>query len=171
MVSLIWAQSANGVIGNAGALPWRLPEDMVHFRALTIGSTVLMGRATWDSLPPKFRPLPERRNLVLSSQSDWAAPGALRVDSIGAGIAVADGHLWVIGGSRVYEAALPFAKRVVMTELEAVFDGDKYAPVLDETWSVAARDPVDGWATSSTGLRYRVTTYERQGATRDTVGL
>jgi dihydrofolate reductase len=170
MVSLIWAQAANGVIGKDGTLPWRLPEDMVRFRALTIGSTVLMGRATWDSLPDKARPLVDRRNLVLTAQQGWSARGAIRVASIEAGIAQAEGALWVIGGSRVYQAALPFAKRVVVTELEESFDGDTYAPTLDAGWSVLGREPAADWATSSTGLRYRVITYERDGAPRDTVG-
>jgi dihydrofolate reductase len=170
MVSLIWAQSANRVIGNAGTLPWRLPEDLVAFRTLTIGSTVLMGRATWESLPERFRPLPERRNLVLSRQPDWAAAGATRVDSIEGAIAAADGSLWVIGGAAVYQAAMPYAERIVCTELEATFDGDRYAPALDSTWSVATCEPRDGWSTSETGLRYRVVTYERLGAARDNLG-
>jgi dihydrofolate reductase len=170
MVSLIWAQAANRVIGKDGALPWRLPEDLARFRALTIGSTVLMGRATWDSLPDKARPLVDRRNLVLTTQPDWSAPGAIRVASVQAAIAVADGPLWVIGGLRVYQAALPFAKRAVVTELEDSFDGDTYAPTLDSGWSARHREPATDWATSSTGLRYRVITYERDGAPRDTVG-
>jgi dihydrofolate reductase len=170
MVSLIWAQAANRVIGNAGTLPWRLPEDLVAFRALTIGSTVLMGRATWDSLPERFRPLPERRNLVLSRQLDWAAAGATRVDSVAEAITTAAGSLWVIGGAAVYRAAMPYAERIVSTELEATFDGDRYAPSLDPTWTVATREPRDGWSTSATGLRYRVVTYERLGAARDNLG-
>jgi dihydrofolate reductase len=170
MVSLIWAQAANGVIGKDGTLPWRLPEDLVRFRALTIGSTVLMGRATWDSLPDKARPLVDRRNLVLTTQTDWSAPGAIRVGSIQAGIAQAEGSLWVIGGLRVYQAAFPFAKRLVITELEQSFDGDTHAPTIDADWIVQHREPAADWATSSTGLRYRVFTYERQGSPRDTVG-
>jgi dihydrofolate reductase len=171
MVSLIWAQAKNRVIGNAGALPWRLPEDLARFRALTIGSAVLMGRATWDSLPGGVRPLPGRVNLVLSRQAGWSAPGAIVVDNIRAGIEAAAGPLWVIGGSQVYTAALPFADRVVMTEVEGSFDGDAYAPELDPTWQIAAREPDDAWATSTTGLRYRVITYERPDVPRDTVGL
>src|ERR1700722_14341999 len=98
MVSLIWAQASNGVIGNAGAIPWRLPEDMAMFRSLTMGSTVLMGRATWDSLPARARPLEGRCNLVLTRQPGWSAPGAFSVASVATAVEQADGELWVIGG-------------------------------------------------------------------------
>lgn len=167
MVSLIWAQAADRVIGNAGGIPWRLPEDMALFRDLTIGATVLMGRRTWDSLPPKFRPLEGRRNLVLTRQPDWAAPGAIRVSCFADGVQQAEGSLWVIGGSQVYVDALPSATCVVMTEVDAAFDGDTYAPSLDATWSVANREPAAGWRTSTTGIRYRVTRYERNAAATD----
>jgi dihydrofolate reductase len=171
MVSLIWAQADNRVIGSAGTLPWRLPEDLARFRDLTVGSTVLMGRSTWESLPAKARPLRHRHNLVLSRQAGWSAPGASRVDSIAAGIEAAVGPLWVIGGSQVYDAALPFATRVVMTEVAGSFDGDAYAPELNGDWQVAGREPAEVWATSTTGLRYRVITYVRLGPARDTGGL
>jgi dihydrofolate reductase len=170
MVSLIWAQAANRVIGNGGTIPWRLPEDLLRFRELTMGSTVLMGRATWGSLPAKVRPLPGRRNLVLSRQPDWAAPGATRVDSVPAAISAADGTLWVIGGAAVYAAALPYADRIVRTDLEATFDGDTYAPELDAGWHATSSEPADGWSTAGNGLRYRVVTFEREGSARDNLG-
>jgi dihydrofolate reductase len=162
MVSLIWAQAANGVIGKAGGLPWRLPEDLRRFRELTMGSTVLMGRRTWESLPDSARPLPGRHNLVVTRQADWSAHGAVRVPTIEDGVAQAPGDLWVIGGAQVYRSALPLAAQIVMTELEAEFVGDVYAPRLDPTWAMTQREPCRGWAESSTGLRYRVTTYDRQ---------
>jgi dihydrofolate reductase len=162
MISLIWAQAANGVIGKAGGLPWHLPEDLKRFRALTMGSTVLMGRVTWDSLPEPVRPLPGRRNLVLTRQAGWASAGAIRVGTVEAGIEQAEGDLWVIGGSQVYDATLPLADQVVMTELDSVFDGDAYAPKLDAAWSTAQREPGQGWSESTTGLRYRVTTFKRR---------
>jgi dihydrofolate reductase len=161
MVALIWAQARGGVIGNAGAIPWRLPEDMAMFRSLTVGSTVLMGRVTWDSLPPRFRPLEGRRNLVLTRQPGWAADGAIAVPSIAEAMQQVEGSLWVIGGSQVYTETLPLADRVVITEVDATYDGDTCAPSLDATWIAARREPVEGWSTSSNGLRYRVTTYER----------
>jgi dihydrofolate reductase len=81
-VGLIWAQSASGVIGRAGDIPWRLPEDMSHFKDLTMGHTVVMGRRTWESLPARVRPLPGRRNVVLTRQADYMAEGAVVMTSL-----------------------------------------------------------------------------------------
>jgi dihydrofolate reductase len=161
-LALIWAQAANGVIGKDGELPWHLPEDMTHFRALTIGSTVLMGRVTWQSLPPRFRPLPERRNLVLTRRDEWSAPGAEPVRSIDEARRLADGTLWVIGGAQVYNTSLPDADRLVVTELELDYDGDTFAPEIDPGWRLTQREPDDGWLQSTTGARYRFSTYERE---------
>lgn len=161
-VSLIWAQAANGVIGAAGRLPWHLPEDLARFRRLTTGATVVMGRATWESLPPAVRPLPDRRNVVLSRRPGWSAPGADVAASLDAALAAAEGDVWVIGGSSVYAAALGRADRVVRTELDTAYDGDTYAPELDGGWVPAEREPADGWLTSRTGLRYRVVTFVRR---------
>ncbi|HST80218.1 MAG TPA: dihydrofolate reductase [Kineosporiaceae bacterium] len=159
MIGLIWAQGAGGVIGAHGSLPWHLPEDLAHFRTVTTGSTVLMGRLTWESLPPRFRPLPGRRNLVLTRQPSWADTGAERVAGIGDALEVGD--LWVIGGAQAYAAALPHADRVVRTELEQAFDGDVYAPELDGAWHAVQTVPEQGWSTSRTGLRYRISTLHR----------
>jgi dihydrofolate reductase len=155
MIALIWAQSANGVIGADGELPWRLPEDMARFRALTSGSTVVMGRRTWESLPLRFRPLPDRRNIVLSRQPSYDAPGAeIRAD-VATALAGA-GDIWVIGGAAVYAAALPVADRLSITDVDGDFDGDVHAPPVDEReWREVERDPASGWRTSSTGLRFR----------------
>lgn len=170
MISLIWAQDANGVIGRDGEIPWHLPEDLVRFRDLTTGGTVLMGRATWDSLPERFRPLPGRRNLVLTRSSGWSALGAERVPSIEAAVSLTHGDdLWVIGGGQVYTAAMPYADQLVVTELAEAFDGDTTAPALDPHWACTGREPAGGWATSRTGLRYRVSTYRRASELRDTV--
>jgi dihydrofolate reductase len=159
VIGLIWAQGAGGVIGADGALPWHLPEDLAHFRTVTAGSTVLMGRLTWESLPPRFRPLPGRRNLVLTRQPGWTDTGAERVATIGE--ALAFGDLWVIGGAQAYDAALPHADRVVRTELEQAFAGDVHAPELDGAWHTVQTVPEQGWSTSRTGLRYRIRTLHR----------
>ncbi|ONI83121.1 dihydrofolate reductase [Actinosynnema sp. ALI-1.44] len=147
MIGLIWAQSANGVIGRDGTLPWHLPEDMKHFRTVTAGTTVLMGRRTWESLPPRFRPLPGRRNLVLSSTTQ---EGAETFPDLEQALAAVCGDVWVMGGAAVYEAALPRAQRIVITELREHFDGDTYAPKVDRE-----PDVVGPWQESSTGLHYR----------------
>ena len=156
-VGLIWAQSTSGVIGRDGAIPWHLPEDLARFKTLTMGHTVVMGRRTWDSLPARFRPLPGRRNVVLTRNSGFDAPGAEVVGSIDDAI---DDQTWVIGGSEIYHLALPAATRCEVTEVEIdlrLEDDDALAPVLDESWIGTSGD----WQDSSSGLRYRFHTYLR----------
>ncbi|GAB3586979.1 dihydrofolate reductase [Amycolatopsis endophytica] len=151
MIGLVWAQSSNGVIGRDGALPWHLPEDLKHFRTLTAGATVLMGRRTWESLPPRFRPLPGRRNLVLSrtpQESCETFPGLPDV------LAAVSGDVWVIGGAAVYRAALPLADRIVVTEIREPFDGDTHAPGVGRPPDVTGE-----WQESVTGLHYRFLTW------------
>lgn len=156
-MALIWAQAANGVIGRDNAIPWRLPEDLANFRRLTTGQTVLMGRRTWESLPPRFRPLPQRRNLVLTRDPGARFPGAQAVRSVDEGVEVAAGPLWVIGGATVYAAALPYATRAVVTELREPVPGDTFAPHLDARF----RPVTDtGWQTSCSGLVYRISEFE-----------
>lgn len=162
-VGLVWAQAANGVIGRDGALPWHLSEDLARFRDLTMGSTVVMGRATWDSLPERARPLPGRRNVVLTRRPGWRAAGAVVAASLGDALGGAPGAVWVIGGASVYRAALPHADRVVVTELEMSFPGDTRAPELDSRWRPVDREPAQGWLESRTGLRYRVVGYVPDG--------
>jgi dihydrofolate reductase len=166
-VALVWAQSRDGVIGRDGTLPWHLPEDLAHFRALTWGGVVLMGRRTWCSLPDAVRPLPGRRCLVLSRRPGFSAAGAHVHASLASALADAAGDgapVWVAGGAQVYAAALPLAARVVVTEVDLVVSGTDVAdagrlaraPRLDDAWRETARTPSEGWATSTTGLRYRV---------------
>ena len=162
-VSLIWAEAADRVIGRDGTLPWHLPEDQQLFKRLTMGSTVVMGRATWESLPASVRPLPGRRNVVLTRQRDWSAPGAVVAHDIDEAIAAADGDVWVIGGASVYEAALDRAEQVVRTRVHLQVDGDTFAPRLGPEWTLVARDPEEGLHTSSTGLTYCVATLRRLG--------
>jgi dihydrofolate reductase len=159
-VSCIWAQARDRVIGADGRLPWHLPEDLRLFKRLTGGGTVVMGRRTWESLPERNRPLPGRRNVVLTRDPAWSADGAERAGSV-AEVLVAVGDCWVIGGAAVYAAFLPHARRLVVTDVDLAVDGDTRAPALDGGWHPVARTPDDGWATSATGLRYRVTEYER----------
>jgi len=154
-INLIWAQSANGVIGADGTLPWRIPEDLAHFRELTDGATVVMGRATWESLPPRFRPLPGRRNVVLSRDPSYDAPGAMVVTSLTDALAdTGDAVVWIGGGAAVYAAALPSADRLCVTDVDLVVDGDVPAPQIPADWVEVSRDPAQGWHTSSNGIRY-----------------
>lgn len=157
-LGLVWAQSTSGIIGRDGGIPWRVPEDMAHFKKLTTGHAVVMGRRTWDSLPPSFRPLPGRRNIVLTRQSDYRADGAEVVSALDD--ALTDDDAWVIGGAEIYQLALPSATRCEVTEIEIDLDrrdDDALAPMLDERWVGSAGD----WNTSSAGLRYRFHHYVR----------
>jgi dihydrofolate reductase len=157
-VGLIWAQSTSGVIGRDGGIPWRLPEDQARFKQITTGRTVAMGRRTWESLPKKVRPLPGRRNVVLTRQADYMANGAEVVTTLED--ALTGDETWVIGGEQIYALALPVATRCEVTEVDIDLpraDGDAVAPVLDESWVGSTGD----WLTSSSGLRYRFHSYRR----------
>ena len=158
-LNLIWAQARNGVIGRDNTIPWRLPEDMAHFKQTTLGCPVIMGRKTWDSLPPKFRPLPGRLNIVVTRQADWQAPGTLRAGSLAEAVALCpQGEpAWVIGGAQIYAQALPLATRAVVTRIDADFEGDAHAPTLGDGWRETAREA----HVSATGLPFAFVTYER----------
>ncbi|MEN9770788.1 MAG: hypothetical protein RLZZ180_2418 [Pseudomonadota bacterium] len=159
-IALIYARAANGVIGNEGTMPWHLPEDLAHFRQLTQGQPVIMGRKTWDSLPPRFRPLPGRRNIVLTRQIQWQSAGAERADGLSQALALcADSpQVWVIGGAQIYAQAEPLASRAEVTEIEQPFEGDAYAPTLGPGWQEVARES----AVSSNGLRYSFVSLARR---------
>ena len=145
-VNLIYARSRNGVIGRDNGLPWHLPEDMAHFKRLTAGCPVIMGRKTWDSLPAKFRPLPGRPNLVVTRQAGWFADGAfaaLGLDEALSTCARMDPvpeDVWVIGGAQLYALALPLAHRAMVTELARDFEGDTLAPTLGTEWHPTKRE-------------------------------
>lgn len=156
-LNLIWAQSSSGVIGRDNGIPWRLPEDMARFKDLTMGHTVIMGRLTWESLPVKFRPLPGRRNVVVTRQAGYVAEGAEVVDSFD-NAPLEDA--WVIGGSQIYGLAMALATRCEVTEVDIDLrreDDDALAPVLNEAWTGTEGD----WQDSSSGLRYRFYSYTR----------
>ena len=154
---LIFARARNGVIGNKGTMPWHLPEDLAHFKKNTMGCPVIMGRKTWDSLPPKFRPLPGRLNVVVTRQSDWTAEGALRAPSLTDAVALCAAHhdTWVIGGAEIYSQAMMRASTAVVTEIDADFEGDAYAPQFGPGWTKSQGDP----QISSTGMRFTFSTF------------
>ena len=161
-LNLIYARAANGVIGKDNALPWHLPEDMAHFKRMTAGCPVIMGRKTWDSLPPKFRPLPGRRNIVVTRQADWQADGAERAGSLPEATALcADAaEVWVIGGAQIYAEAAPLAHRAVVTEIGRDFEGDAYAPSLGADWEETKRET----HVAADGLPFDFVTRVRQEA-------
>lgn len=157
-LGLIWAQSTSGIIGRENGIPWRLPEDQGRFKELTLGHTVVMGRLTWESLPTRVRPLPGRRNVVVTRQADYMADGATVVGSVEDALTHAE--TWIIGGAQIYALALPFATRCEVTEVDVDLpreDEDALAPVLDEEWAGTDGD----WLVSDAGLRYRFSTYVR----------
>ncbi len=141
------ARASNGVIGRGGALPWRLKTDMLQFKALTLGKPVIMGRRTWDSLPRK--PLPGRMNVVLSRDGSFEPAGALVCEGLGEAIQIAreqaeeDGadEVCVIGGADVFQAALPKARRIYLTEVHAAVEGDVVLAPFDESeWAETSRE-------------------------------
>jgi dihydrofolate reductase len=132
-ISILAAVAHRGVIGRDGGVPWRLPEDMVRFRELTMGHPVVMGRRTWESLPDGFRPLPGRGNVVVTRNPDWTAQGADRVASFEDALELleSDPTVFVIGGGEVYAAALPYADELLLTEIDADVEGDTTFPAWD----------------------------------------
>jgi dihydrofolate reductase len=132
-VALVAAVAHGGVIGRAGAIPWRVPEDMAHFRELTMGHPVVMGRKTWDSLPDRFRPLPGRRNVVVTRNPGWSAEGAERAASLDDALRLVDGaaRVFVIGGGELYTVALPLADELLLTEIALDVEGDTVFPSWD----------------------------------------
>lgn len=127
------AVARGGVIGRGGSIPWRVPEDARRFRALTMGHPVVMGRRTWDSLPDRFRPLPGRRNVVVTRNAAWQADGAERASSLADALRVLAGapQVFVIGGAELYAKALPLADELLLTEIDADVDGDTFFPPWD----------------------------------------
>jgi dihydrofolate reductase len=156
-IGIIYARARNGVIGKDNAMPWRLPEDMARFKQLTMGCPVIMGRKTWDSLPPKFRPLPGRRNIVITRQADWGADGAERAGSLAEALALCAGaaQAWVTGGAEIYRQALSVAHVAEVTEIDADFEGDAYGPELGPEWREVAREK----HVAASGLPFSFVTY------------
>ena len=155
---LVAALASNGVIGAGGALPWRLPEDLRHFKALTLGHPVIMGRKTWQSIG---KPLPGRENIVVTRQAGFDAPGASVANSLGAALALCAGEpvAFVIGGEAIYREALPCADGLVLTEIHRDYQGDAWFPEFDRAgWMETQRKA----RTGDGGLRFDFVLYERQ---------
>ena len=156
MISIIVAVAQNGVIGAGNRLPWHLPDDLKRFKALTLGHSVVMGRKTWDSLPPKNRPLPGRRNIVVTRDAGWKAEGAERA-TLEAALQL-EGDIFVIGGAEIYRAALPLADRIELTEVHRDFKGDAVFTFDPESWREVARED----HVTAEGLGYSFVTLEKR---------
>jgi dihydrofolate reductase len=142
-VTLIAAVARNGVIGADGGIPWHLSEDFAHFKATTLGHTLVMGRATYDSIG---RPLPGRTTIVLTRDSDWTADGVLTARDLEEALALAEGDVYVAGGATVYAAALPYADEQLLSEVDLEPDGDTFYPEFDEEeWPELSREHHDGF--------------------------
>jgi dihydrofolate reductase len=160
-LSLVAAVARGGVIGREGTLPWHLPEDMARFRELTIGHPVVMGRRTWDSLPVRFRPLPGRRNVVVTRNETWAADGAERAGSLGDALELLEDtpQGFVIGGAEVFAEALPLADELLLTEVDLDVEGDTFFPSWDRhSFEETSRDS----HVSSDGTPFSFVTYVRR---------
>ncbi|MDQ4053520.1 MAG: dihydrofolate reductase [Actinomycetota bacterium] len=145
-IVLVAAVADNGVIGVDGDIPWRIPEDFAHFKATTMGHTLLMGRATYESIG---RPLPGRTTLVLTRDPDWSAEGVLVASSLESALDVADGlpgDVMVVGGAAVYGEALLVADEQVLTEVHRSPPGDTFYPPFDTAdWTESRREVFDGY--------------------------
>jgi dihydrofolate reductase len=155
-VYLVAAVAANGVIGRDGQLPWRLPEDLRHFKRLTLGHPVIMGRLTWESLG---KPLPGRENIVVSARPGYEAPGAAVANSLEAALALCaiEPVVFVIGGQRLFAESLPMAAGLVLTEIHRDFPGDTWFPEYDRSrWRETQREA----HTAADGMRFDFVLYE-----------
>jgi dihydrofolate reductase len=162
-LSLLAAVARGGVIGRDGTIPWHLPEDMARFRELTTGHAVVMGRRTWDSLPDRFRPLPGRRNVVVTRNLKWSAAGAERAGSLEEALTLVEAseNVFVIGGAEIYAAALALADELLLTEIELDVEGDTLFP----GWDRAAF--VEVWReehAAADGTRFAFVRFERSSA-------
>jgi len=158
---MIYARARNGVIGNLGQLPWHLPEDLAHFKRTTLGQPVVMGRVTWESLPEKFRPLPGRSNVVVSRQTSFSAAGAQLASSLEAAMALFPPTeiIWLIGGAQLYAKGLSLASQIVVTEIDADYEGDAFAPLISSNdWTETHRTS----HVSAQGLAYHLVTLQKR---------
>jgi dihydrofolate reductase len=155
---LIYARARNGVIGKDNQMPWHLPEDLAHFKRVTLGQPVIMGRKTWDSLPARFRPLPGRLNRVVTRQTAWQAEGALRAESIEHAMRLCGSasDAWIMGGAEIYRQAEPLASTAVVTEIDADYEGDAFAPELGHAWQQVQRES----HIAANGLAFSFVTYQ-----------
>ena len=167
-LAIIAAVARNGCIGRDNGLPFHLPEDQRHFRRVTMGCPVIMGRKTWDSLPARFRPLPGRRNIVVTRNPDWRANGAEAAHSLHAALALASSEprAFIIGGAELYRQALPLADELVLTEIDRDFEGDVFFP----PWDASHFEPLSReahHAAPPNDFDYAFVTYRRTEGARD----
>ncbi|MEP2735171.1 MAG: dihydrofolate reductase [Erythrobacter sp.] len=158
-VTIIYARAANGVIGKGNALPWHIPADLKHFKALTIGKPMIMGRKTFESLPGL---LPGRRHIVLTRDPDWTSDGAETASSVEDALQLsADEDVSIVGGAAIYTAFMRKAHRIEMTQVHADYDGDTHMDAPNADWEEAARED---HAATDTKPAFSFITYTRNEA-------
>lgn len=169
LIGAIWAQANDGIIGAGGTMPWHVPEDLAHFKRVTAGHPVIMGRNTWASFPEKFRPLPNRSNIVVTSKDheQLRSEGALAVASVEQAISLAKEcpgaeEIWIIGGGKLYAATLDLLDLAVITRLNLSAEGDTRAPELTQDFSRSSVDPAQLWHRSKSGIEYRFESWIRE---------
>lgn len=172
-IGMVWAQSVDRVIGLDGDMPWHVPEDLQHFKSITMGAVLIMGRRTWSSFPDSVRPLPGRTSVVVSqSFSENPNDPQLQHDSVHVAADLDSAlelaaqlksgrMIWVVGGGTLYDQTIDTATVVERSVFNLQVAGDTYAPELDDSWTLTAQDPADGWHTSKSSVQYRFERWER----------
>ena len=147
MISLIVAKSKHNVIGDKGRIPWHIPNDLKRFKELTTGKTVIMGRKTFESLPEGYKPLPNRVNIVLSTDKTYQTNCCIVTDDLKKALrkAGSDKEVFIIGGEQVYKEGLRYADKIYVTEVDGEFKGDTYFPILNKTWKEVKREEKEGY--------------------------
>lgn len=148
MINIIVATSENNVIGRGNDIPWYIPEDLEHFKKLTTGNTVIMGRKTYESLPKEYRPLPNRINIVITRDKSYQAKGCLVVNSLEDALRKADNdkEIFIIGGGQIYREGLKFAERIYLTKIHNNIEGDTYFPKLNKFWKLVDEEEKSGFS-------------------------
>ena len=147
MISLIVAKSKHNVIGDKGRIPWHIPNDLKRFKELTTGKTVIMGRKTFESLPEEYKPLPNRINIVLSTDKTYQTNCCIVTDDLKKALrkAGSDKEVFIIGGEQVYKEGLRYADKIYVTEVDGEFKGDAYFPILNKAWKEVKREEKKGY--------------------------
>lgn len=148
MINIIVATSENNVIGRGNDIPWYIPEDLEHFKKLTTGNTVIMGRKTYESLPKEYRPLPNRVNIVITRDKSYQAKGCLVVNSLEEALRKSDNNreIFIIGGGQIYREGLKFADRIYLTKIHKNISGDTYFPKLNKFWKLVDEEEKSGFS-------------------------
>lgn len=148
MINIVVATSENNVIGKGNDIPWYIPKDLEHFKKLTTGNTVIMGRKTYESLPKEYRPLPNRFNIVITRDKSYQAKGCLVVNSLEEALRKSDNNreIFIIGGGQIYREGLKFAERIYLTKIHKNIEGDTYFPKLNKFWKLVDEEEKSGFS-------------------------